>query len=120
MQATNDKLTTNLLHDVAQQIQRFILLPDPSLYKLIALWIIGTHLYKEFQHYAILSIESPTHGCGKTTCLEVLELLAHKPSGPTVAPTVATLFHTAQDGTQLLDEVDTWSGELAQSLASIL
>jgi hypothetical protein len=112
--------TRSLLHDVSRQIERFLLLPDPSLYEFLSLWIIATHLHKEFQHFGILNLESPTPGCGKTTGLDIIELLAYNTCPPQVAPTQAGLFHGAKDSTQLMDEIDTWSHELLQSLISIL
>src|SRR5215469_10617522 len=112
--------STPLLREISQQIQRFILLPDPSLYEFIALWAIGTHLYKEFQHYGILNLESNTHECGKSTTMEILQFLCCNADSPTIAPTQAGLFHGANNVTMLLDEVDMWPRDLYQSLVSIL
>src|SRR4029077_18387961 len=55
---------------------------------------------------------------GKTTLLDVLDLLVANSSGVQISPTPAILFRTANGKTQLLDEIDTWMNH--EELRSIL
>src|SRR5579862_9797260 len=107
-----------LLDDVVSYIKRYVFLKDESLYRLIATWIIGTHLHHDFDWFGYLFIHSPEPQSGKTTLLEVIASLAYK-SRFTVEPTQAVLSRTGTDATQLLDEVDSWSNG-TQHLRSVL
>ena len=97
-----------IVGEVAAFIKRFVLLPDESLYLLVACWVIGTHLHEAVEVFGYLFAYSPEHQSGKTTLLEVLDLLVHNSSGIQHSPSEAVLFRTARGRTQLLDEVDSW------------
>ena len=103
---------------VAQFIERFVFLKDRRLYRLIALWVILTHRYLTFDYTGYLFFHSPEPESGKSRALEVLHTLVYNSSGLLVSPTEAVLFRTANDSTQLLDEVDSWSNR--DELRSVL
>jgi hypothetical protein len=107
-----------LVEEVASFIERFVFLPEPSLYKLIALWVIGTHLHNEFEYFGYLFIHSPEPQSGKSRLLEVLHLLVANSSGIQVSPTESFMFRTASHHTQLLDELDSSSNR--EYLRSVL
>jgi hypothetical protein len=98
----------NIVDRVSTFVKRFVFLKDPSLYRLIALWIIHTHLIDEFDYTPYLFVHSPERGCGKTCLLSVLDLLVFKSSGITASPTEAVIFRSAHGHTQILDEADTY------------
>ena len=98
----------NLVDRIACFIERFVFLKDKALYRLLALWIIHTHLVDEFEYTPYLFVHSPERGCGKTCLLSVLDLLVFKSSGISASPTEAVLFRSAQGHTQILDEADTY------------
>ncbi len=52
--------------------RRFEFLKEPALYRLIALSVIGTHLYQEFEYFGYLFVHSPEKRCGKTRLLDVV------------------------------------------------
>src|ERR1700680_2757982 len=94
---------------IAAFIERFVFLRYRQIYRLLALWVIQTHTYKDFQYTGYIFAQSPEPGSGKTRLLEVLGLLVANSSGLLHKPTDAVLFRTADGATQLLDEVDTWT-----------
>jgi hypothetical protein len=98
----------NVVDNVATFVKRFVFLKDPSLYRLLALWIIHTYLIDEFEYTPYLFVYSPERGCGKTCLLSVLDLLVFKSSGITASPTEAVIFRSAHGHTQILDEADTY------------
>ena len=61
---------------------------------------------------------SPEPQSGKTTLLDVLDLLVASSSGIQISPTQAVLFRTANGHTQLLDEIDSWTN--SEDLKSVL
>jgi hypothetical protein len=58
----------------------------------IALWILHTHVFRQFHITPRLLVISPIEDCGKTTVLRLLEQLAYEPdrSGGTTA---ASIYH---------------------------
>lgn len=98
----------NVVDQVAAFVKRFVFLKEPSLYRLLALWIIHTYLIDEFEYTPYLFVHSPERGCGKTCLLSVLDLLVFKSSGITASPTEAVIFRSAHGHTQILDEADTY------------
>jgi hypothetical protein len=97
-----------IVDKVLSFLKRFVFLKDESLYLLVAVWIITTYLAQEFDYMGYLFAYSPEPQSGKTTLLDVLNLLVANPSGIQISPTPAILFRTANGKTQLLDEIDTW------------
>jgi hypothetical protein len=99
----------NLVDRIAEFIERFVFIKDKQVYRLLALWVIQTHLYKEFDYTGYIFASSPEPGSGKSRLLEVLDLLVANSSGLLIKPTDAIIFRTADGATQLFDEVDTWT-----------
>jgi hypothetical protein len=73
----------------------------------VALWILHTHVYSQFAVTPRLALTSPVRGCGKTTLLRLIELLAAKPERmDSVTP--AAIYRLIEDRrpTLLIDEAD--------------
>jgi hypothetical protein len=94
------------LDRVAGLIERFVFLKKRCLYRLLALWSASTHIYSDFEYTGYIFVSSPEPQSGKTTLLELLDLLVANSDGIVVSPTEATLFRTADGQTQILDELD--------------
>lgn len=107
-----------ILTSLEEYFRRFILLSDDSLYSLVSLWAIGTHIHKEFDFFGYLFMHSPEPQSGKSRLLELLNEVVLNPSGIVVSPTPAILSRAAENQTFLLDEVDSWTNrdELKQVL----
>jgi hypothetical protein len=102
---------TAIVDTVADFLRRFVFLQDETHYRLIAAWIVATHLHKTFEYLGYLFVYSPERRSGKTTLLEILNLLVYQPTGLQVSPTEAVMFRTAEGHTHLLDEVDSWKNK---------
>jgi hypothetical protein len=113
-----DEVEPTIVDKVEKFVRRFVFFKDDSLYRLVALWIIATHLHQGFEYMGYLFAHSARPQSGKSRLLEVLDMLVHKSSGILISPTEAVLFHTADGSTQLLDEVDSWSDR--ETLRSVL
>jgi hypothetical protein len=111
-----DDLTT--IERICAVIERFVFFKRRSQYLLVAAWIIATYLHKDFDFMGYLFAYSPEPQSGKTTLLDLLDLLVANSGGIQVSPTEATLFRTADGHTQLLDEVDSWKNK--DDLRSVL
>lgn len=86
---------TNLVDSIAAFIERFVFMKDKQVYRLLALWVIQTHLYKEFEYIGYIFAHSPEPESGKSRLLEILDLLVANSSGLLYKPTDAILFRTA-------------------------
>jgi hypothetical protein len=101
-------VTDNVLDDLVAHFRRYIAMPDPEDYKLLALWTVATHLAIELYTTARLLIDSTMPGSGKTTVLEHLAHLCHLPVQAASISSPALLVRLLQHGvrTLLIDEVD--------------
>ena len=109
----------NPVDQVRRFVERFVFFKNPQIYLLVTLWVMGTHLYKIVDYMGYLFAYSAQPQSGKSRLLEILDLLVAISSGLLIDPSEAVLFRTAAEGTQLLDEVDTW-GKKAEYLRGIL
>ncbi len=99
-----------VLTDVREFIARYVVLPEPLAYDVLALWVGHTYLIDAFEVTPRLAFLSPQRGSGKTRAMDVLEMLVRGPI-PAVSVTTASLFRSINQAegrvTLLLDEVDT-------------
>lgn len=87
-------------------IERYVVMPEAE--RLVtALWIVQAHCFQHFDVSGYLAVSSPEKQCGKTTLLELIELLAPRPFS-CVTPSEAVIYRLvdAVQPTLLLDEVD--------------
>lgn len=98
-----------LLDDMTRAISRHVILP-PGGATALALWCAHTWVYERFEHTPRLAIRSPTKRCGKSTLLEVVEALVHRPmqSGSISASGAFRIVEAMAPLTLLLDETDTF------------
>jgi len=96
----------DLLSMLAELIRNFVALSEAEA-RVIALWIAHTHVFEAADATPYLSITSAEKRCGKTTLLDVLELLVAKP-WKTARCSAAILPRKidAECPTLLLDESD--------------
>jgi len=104
-QAQADDLAT-LLDSVCDFVARYVVVTDDQLVA-ITLWIAHTWVLGAFDATGYLEIRSPVRRCGKSTLLDVLELLVQKP-WKTIEPSEAVFYRriNVDTPTLLLDEVD--------------
>jgi hypothetical protein len=103
--------------------QRRVILPS-GIALVIALWVVGTHLYESFDVFPYLCITSPAKRCGKTLLAELIGLASARTKS-TANISEAALFRTIQAfrPTMIIDEAETLANrksERAQFLLSLL
>jgi hypothetical protein len=98
----------SLAEDLAMEIRKYLILPrDADL--VIALWVLLAHTYEAFRLAPYLAIISPVKGCGKSTVLDVLELLVPRPL-KAEGFTAAVIYRVIEKyhPTLLIDELDSF------------
>ena len=98
-----------LLADLVACIRKYIVMADDET-TATALWIAGTHTFETFPIFPRLFITAPDKECGKSTLLDLIELLVPRPL-QCANITAAALFRTIEAArpTMLLDEADTFA-----------
>jgi len=98
--------------------ETYIDFPDPRLYTLCSIWVIGTYFYTMFSSYPYLYITGMKHS-GKTKSLEVFERICYNAMFSTdISP--ASLFRVVEDtgATILIDEAEKINQEIRRLLLS--
>jgi hypothetical protein len=87
-------------------IRRYVTLKEHE-HLATALWVLHTHVYRQFMVSPRLALLSPVRGCGKTTLLHVLKALVHR-AKRTDSISPAAIYHVIDRDrpTFLLDEAD--------------
>lgn len=96
-----------LLNRLSARLKRHMVITDAQA-DVIALWILHTYVYRLFRHTPRLAVISPEKRCGKSTLLELLELLCCNPL-KTDSASEAAIFRTVdsqQSITLVMDELD--------------
>jgi hypothetical protein len=107
-----------ILDEIVNHLSQYVVIKDLRICRLIALWVIATHLHESFEYMGYLFIHSPEMSSGKTTLLKHLDSLVYNSTGVSCSPTEAVLFRSAEKHTQLLDESDGWDN--ADTLRRVL
>jgi len=104
-----------LLDDLVAMIRSFVIADDESI-QAAALWIMATHFVAVSKFAPILNITAPEKRCGKSTLLEVAEMLVLR-ALMTSNISSAALFRVvaAYMPTLLLDEVDTFLAAIPEA-----
>ena len=89
-----------LLDEVTDAIRRHVIML-PHAAEAIALWVVHTHLVERFLISPRLAVRSVTKQCGKTTTLDIMARLVHRPL-PTVNVTAAAIFRVVEAHPTLL------------------
>lgn len=109
-----------LYNEVRDTYQTYVKLPDDRLYDFMAMFIMGTYMFSAFDTYAYVHFNG-TASSGKSQNLKLLEALCMNANG-TSSVTESSLFRTlgSTPGTFLIDEIEDWKSEKAQTLMPII
>jgi hypothetical protein len=109
-----------LAAELGRFITRFLSLTQ-SVKALLPVWILHSHIYREFEFTPYLNIISPEPGCGKTTAADVLSALCCRATSPTCG-TAAVLRRiiAAESPTLILDEWDTLDDGIRKACLNFL
>lgn len=116
------QVTPNALHaDIAAYIQKHIYFSTPEIYDFIAVWIMGTYLFRAFRYYPYLHLNAEK-GSGKTLLMELMEPIAFNGVLLAQPPASTVLKLIEQDSASLfIDEAEGLGSKSSSSqLKSIL
>ena len=101
-------------------IRRFLSLPAKA-QALLAIWIMHTHVFDEFEFTPYLNIVSPEPGCGKTTAGDVLSAFCCRATSPTSGSAAVLRRKIATDKpTLIIDEWDSMDHTVRKSCLNFL
>jgi hypothetical protein len=97
---------TRLLDDLVELIALYVVMPEGAA-ETCALWCVHTYLMDCWEHTPYLAVVSAAKGCGKTTCLTLLQLLSRRglSADSITASAVFRVVELARP-TVILDELD--------------
>jgi hypothetical protein len=96
----------DLLEDINLAFKNHVVMAEFSIVACV-LWVVHTFCYKLFQTTPRLFVHAPTHACGKSTVLDLLEKLVHRPLAAADATGAAVVrLIEAWGPTLLVDEHD--------------
>lgn len=97
-----------LLDDISKAISAHVIMPEASR-DACALWAAHTFLTDATMISPRLAITSPTRGCGKTTCLDVISQLVLRPL-PAANVSASAIFRVVEGfhPTLMIDEADSF------------
>lgn len=105
---TSDGSLQTTIAEVREHFGKYVLAVQESHLDLLTIWAAHTYLTYETYTTPRLLIDSPTHGSGKTTVLEHLNLLCYEPEPLSAVSSPAVLARLTADAprTLLIDEAD--------------
>ena len=111
----------NIVERIETYIQDYVTLADPQYSLPLALWVIGTYCFTDFDAFPYLCITSPTKRSGKTRLSEMISFCCSNPRN-FAALTAATLFSSIDDEhpTVIFDESESLNSEAASTMRSVL
>lgn len=111
----------NIIKRIENYVSDYVTLADPQYSLPIALWIIGTYCYLDFDAYPYLVITSSTKRSGKTRLSEMVGFSCSNPRN-FAALTGPMLYRSIEDEkpTIIFDEAELLSSERAGTMRSIL
>lgn len=110
-----------LIERIETYITDYVTLADRQYSLPIALWILGTFCFKDFDAYPYLVINSPTKRSGKTRLAEMISFCCNNPRAMS-ALTGPTLFRLIEKETPtiLFDEAEGLNSEASSVMRSVL
>ena len=100
-----------LLNRIQTLFRDHIIFRDARIPLLLAVWVLGTYLFKVFRFYGYLWINSPVKRCGKSLLLDILSRACFNSTPRLVNPSEASVFREVDcnDATLIIDEVESLS-----------
>jgi hypothetical protein len=101
----------DLLNRIQTLFRDHVIFRDARIPSLLAVWVLGTYLFKVFRFYGYLWINSPVKRCGKSLLLDILSFVCFNSTPRLVNPSEASVFREvdSNDTTLIIDEVESLS-----------
>jgi Protein of unknown function (DUF3631) len=111
-----------MVDEIITYLKKYVILPSDESYLVLALYTIHTWTIGVSRSTPYIYINSPTKGCGKTRCLEVMKTLMRNPiQALDITPAAMYRMIEDQQPTLMVDEVDTiWNGAKNDDLRKVL
>lgn len=95
-----------LFAEISEYLKRFVILKDADCYSFLALWIMGTYIFRVFRYYPYIHLAGEKQS-GKTLLMEIMSTIAFN-GEISASATAAVLFRDVQSNqpTLFLDEVE--------------
>ena len=119
-EGNNHETPNDIFTIIRSYIERFIFLKKQETYSLLALWVMGTYLYRVFRYFPYIHLNAEK-GSGKTMLMEVMAPICF--NGQISAnSTEAVIFRDIQNNspTLFLDELEKMSKEDKEKFAGIM
>ncbi|MCS5478725.1 DUF3631 domain-containing protein [Corynebacterium sp. YIM 101645] len=122
IERTADDMGAALLDDLAAWMDRYIKTAQPGDLHTLVLWAVHTHLALALYTSPRLLLDSPVPGSGKTTVLDHLNRLCHKPmqAASLSSPSLLVRFLEHGPRTVLVDEADRTLNPKAEGVSELL
>ena len=109
-----------LLNDIEVYYRKYVRLQETA-YAVLPPWILHTHVFKAFSRTLYVHVTSPTVICGKTTVLEITELIVPNPLQTAgLSEAVLARVIEKEHPVLLLDELDELQKGNRELLAAIM
>jgi Protein of unknown function (DUF3631) len=117
--------TPAIVRKLEAYLKRFAIFRELGLPLLLAIWTLGTFIYRVFYTFPYLVLRSPQKRCGKSRVEDLISQVAFNASPRMTSLTEAVIFRgpAKNGGTLLLDEVEhlgTKDAEAYQGLLALL
>jgi hypothetical protein len=111
--------TPNALHDdILTYIKRHFYFPTPEMYDLIAVWIMGTYIFRAFRYFPYLHLNAEK-GSGKTLLMELMSPIAFNGVHMSQPSAVTVLKLIAQDSATLFIDEAEGLGEIRSATSQL-
>jgi hypothetical protein len=103
----------DLCKRIENLFERHIVFKDDRISKFLAVWTIGTYIYKLFRFYGYILFQSLSPRCAKSYCLDLLSYVAFNSTSRFIDPSCATLFREVHlnNSTLIIDEANIQAGK---------
>lgn len=111
----------HIITDAQAYLNSYVTFSDPQYSLALALWLVATYLWPNFDAFPYLVITSDTKRSGKTRLSEILSFAASNPRN-IAGMTAATVFRSIKDEnpTMFMDEAESLSAGSADTMRSVL
>ena len=100
-------LTTDLILEISELLNRHVFFKDKRVPLLIATWILGSYTYDTFTFYGYLWVNSPVKRCGKSLLEDLLSNLCYEATPRLSNLSESSIFRLADEGgTLIFDELE--------------
>jgi len=111
-----------LIHRLTHLFSSHIFFKDERIPLLLAIWVMGTYLFKIFKFYGYVLLKSPEKRCGKSLLLDILSLVCFNATPRSIIPSEASIYREVDGNaaTQIFDEVESLGTQDKEKKADLM